>query len=97
MAELEATSRAIALLSFIDVPILIVHVSQPAVAAHIHEAQKKGLPIHAEICPQYLFLTREDLNKSSFEGAKCVHSPPPRSTGIARYLGGFRERDFHRL
>jgi dihydropyrimidinase len=53
MAELEATSRAIALSSFIDVPILSVHGSQPAVAAHIHESHKKGLPIYTEICPQF--------------------------------------------
>jgi dihydropyrimidinase len=79
MAELEATSRAITLLSFTDVPILIVHVSRPAVAAHIHETQKKGLPIYAETCPQYLFLTQEDLNKPGFEGGKCVCSPPPRT------------------
>ena len=79
VAEVEATSRAIALSSFIDVPILIVHVSQPAVAQHIHEAQLKGLPIFAETCPQYLFLTRGDLDKPGFEGAKCVCSPPPRS------------------
>lgn len=80
MAETEAASRAIAFSSFIDVPILIVHVSQPAVAQHIHEAQLKGLPIYAETCPQYLFLTREDLDKPGFEGAKCVCSPPPRNT-----------------
>lgn len=79
VAETEAASRAIAFSSFIDVPILIVHVSQPAVAAYIHEAQQKGLPIYAETCPQYLFLTREDLNHPSFEGAKCVCSPPPRN------------------
>ncbi|KAE8443169.1 hypothetical protein EG329_002267 [Mollisiaceae sp. DMI_Dod_QoI] len=80
MAETEAASRAIAFSTFIDVPILIVHVSQPTVATHIHEAQKKGLPIYAETCPQYLFLTREDLDKPGFEGAKCVCSPPPRTT-----------------
>ncbi len=79
MAEIEAASRAIAFSSFIDQPILIVHVSQPAVAKYIHEAQLKGLPIYAETCPQYLFLTREDLNVPGFEGAKCVCSPPPRS------------------
>lgn len=28
--------------------------------------------------PQYLFLTRDDLDKPGFEGAKCVCSPPPR-------------------
>lgn len=79
MAELEATSRAIAFSEFIDVPILIVHVSQPAVAKHIQQAQMRGLPIYAETCPQYLFLTREDLDLPGTEGAKCVCSPPPRS------------------
>lgn len=29
--------------------------------------------------PQYLFLTRDDLDKPGFEGAKCVCSPPPRN------------------
>lgn len=79
VAEIEATYRAISLSSFIDVPILIVHVSSPSAAAHISTAQKNGLPIYAETCPQYLFLTREDLEKPGFEGAKCVCSPPPRS------------------
>ncbi|KAF8866471.1 D-hydantoinase [Acephala macrosclerotiorum] len=78
VAEIEATYRAISLSGFIDVPILIVHVSSPAAAAHISEGQKKGLPVYAETCPQYLFLTRKDLDKPGFEGAKCVCSPPPR-------------------
>lgn len=29
--------------------------------------------------PQYLFLTRDDLDKPGFEGAKCVCSHPPRN------------------
>ncbi|KAG4435896.1 hypothetical protein IFR05_008627 [Cadophora sp. M221] len=78
VAEIEATYRAISLSSFIDVPILIVHVSSPAATKHISDAQKRGLPIYAETCPQYLFLTRNDLDKPGFEGAKCVCSPPPR-------------------
>ncbi len=78
VAEIEATYRAISLSEFIDVPILIVHVSSPAAAQHISDAQKKGLPVYAETCPQYLFLTRKDLDKPGFEGAKCVCSPPPR-------------------
>jgi dihydropyrimidinase len=73
VAEIEATYRAICPSSFIDIPILIVHVSSPAAAAHISEAQKKGLPVYAETCPQYLFLTRKDLDKPGFA---C--SPPPR-------------------
>jgi len=78
VAEIEATYRAVSLSEFIDVPILIVHVSSPAAAKHISDAQKRGLPVYAETCPQYLFLTRKDLDKPGFEGAKCVCSPPPR-------------------
>jgi dihydropyrimidinase len=78
VAEIEATYRAISLSGFIDTPILIVHVSSPAAAKHISDAQQRGLPIYAETCPQYLFLTRKDLDKPGFEGAKCVCSPPPR-------------------
>jgi dihydropyrimidinase len=78
VAEIEGTYRAISLGTFIDTPILIVHVSSPAAAAHIKVAQDQGLPVYAETCPQYLFLTRKDLDKPGFEGAKCVCSPPPR-------------------
>ncbi|KAF2203677.1 D-hydantoinase [Delitschia confertaspora ATCC 74209] len=80
MAEIEATYRAISLSEFIDVPILIVHVSTPAAAQHIKQAQDRGLPIYAETCPQYLFLTKKDLDQPGFEGAKCVCSPPPRES-----------------
>ncbi|KAF2121246.1 D-hydantoinase [Lophiotrema nucula] len=80
MAETEATYRAICLSEFMDTPILIVHVSTPAAAAHIKSAQDRGLPIYAETCPQYLFLTKKDLDQPGFEGAKCVCSPPPRES-----------------
>ena len=78
LVETEATNRAITLSSLIDAPILIVHVSSPSAAQHIRDAQTRGLPVYAETCPQYLFLTRSDLDKPGFEGAKCVCSPPPR-------------------
>lgn len=80
IAEIEATYRAISLSEFMDTPILIVHVSTPAAAAHIKSAQDRGLPIYAETCPQYLFLTKNDLDAPGFEGAKCVCSPPPRES-----------------
>ncbi|KAF2152135.1 D-hydantoinase [Myriangium duriaei CBS 260.36] len=80
MAEYEATYRAICLSSFLDAPILLVHVSSPVSAAHIRSARSKGLPVYAETCPQYLFLTAADLDRPGFEGAKCVCSPPPRES-----------------
>lgn len=76
--EGEATNRAIALGQLIGAPILIVHVSTRQAAAVIREAQTHGLPVFGETCPQYLFLTRKDLDQPGFEGAKCVCSPPLR-------------------
>jgi dihydropyrimidinase len=78
VVEREATHRAIALSELVDVPILIVHVSGREAVEQIQWAQRRGLRLYAETCPQYLFLTEEDLGGHGFEGAKCVCSPPPR-------------------
>jgi dihydropyrimidinase len=81
--EREATHRAISLAELIDVPIVIVHVSNREAMEEIRRAQMRGLKIHGETCPQYLVLTEEDMqdiNKDglNMEGAKYVCSPPPR-------------------
>lgn len=78
IAETEATGRAIALATLIDVPILIVHVSGEDAAATILDARGRGLRIYGETCPQYLFLTAADLDRDGLEGAKYCCSPPPR-------------------
>ncbi len=78
LLEREATHRAIALAELVDVPILIVHVSGREAVEQIHAGQGMGLKIYAETCPQYLFLTAEDLGGEGIEGAKCICSPPPR-------------------
>jgi dihydropyrimidinase len=77
-AEREATHRAISLSEIVGVPILLVHVSGRDAIEQIQWAQARGLPILAETCPQYLFLTADDLARPGFEGAKCLCSPPPR-------------------
>lgn len=76
--EREATHRAITLAEIADAPILIVHVSGREAVRVIRRAQGRGLRILAETCPQYLFLTEDDLARPGFEGAKCICSPPPR-------------------
>ena len=78
IAESEASRRAIDLARLVDAPLLIVHVSEPEAARAILEARNNGLPIYGETCPQYLFLTAEDLDKNGMEGAKYCCSPPPR-------------------
>jgi dihydropyrimidinase len=78
VSESEAVQRAIALAELVDAPILIVHVSDAAGASAIRQAQARGLRIYGETCPQYLFLTADDLDRPALEGAKYGCSPPPR-------------------
>ena len=78
LAETEATQRAIALARLIDVPVLIVHVAGAETVQVIRAARALGAQVHAESCPQYLFLTAEDIDLPGVEGAKFCCSPPPR-------------------
>ncbi|HDR16105.1 MAG TPA: dihydropyrimidinase, partial [Desulfobacteraceae bacterium] len=77
-AEREAIHRIISFAEIVDVPVLIVHVSGAEGVEQIRWAQAKGLRIYAETCPQYLFLTAENLKGEGFDGAKYIFSPPPR-------------------
>jgi dihydropyrimidinase len=77
-AEGEATHRTIRLAEFLDVPLLVVHVSTEEAMEAIGRAQSRGLKIYGETCPQYLFLTAADLDLAGVEGAKFCCSPPPR-------------------
>jgi dihydropyrimidinase len=76
--EREATHRAISLARLVDIPIMIVHVSNGEAMEQIRWAQSRGLKVYGETCPQYLVLTEADLEGLNMEGAKYVCSPPPR-------------------
>ncbi|MEO0820788.1 MAG: dihydropyrimidinase [Pseudomonadota bacterium] len=78
LAEVEAIGRAIALARLVDAPLLVVHVSTPEGARLIREARAEGAKVWGETCPQYLVMTRDDLDRPGMEGAKWVCSPPPR-------------------
>lgn len=79
LVEREATHRAIALSELANVAVLIVHVSGKEAVEQIRWARSQGLRVLAETCPQYLFLTAEDLGiDDSYKGARCICSPPPR-------------------
>lgn len=81
VVEREATHRAISLAEVAETPILVVHVSAAEAMEQIQWAQNKGLNIHAETCPQYLFLTDKDFDRPGWEGAKFICAPPPRDSG----------------
>src|SRR5690606_3462102 len=76
--EGEATSRAIQLARVTGAPLYIVHLSARHALEAVAEARDTGQNVFAETCPQYLYLSLEDLAKPGFEGAKYVASPPLR-------------------
>ena len=78
LAEEEAIHRAVALAKLVDAPLFIVHVSTREGAAIVQRERLAGTKLFAETCPQYLALTRRDLDRPGFEGAKFICSPPLR-------------------
>lgn len=75
--EGEATNRVIRLAEAAGVPVYIVHLSARDALDAVRAARDRGAMAFAETCPQYLFLSLEDLG-NGFEGAKYVCSPPLR-------------------
>ena len=75
--EGEATNRVIRLAEAAGVPVYIVHLSAKDALAEVRAARDRGSMAFAETCPQYLFLSLDDLG-NGFEGAKYICSPPLR-------------------
>jgi dihydropyrimidinase len=75
--EGEATGRVIRLAEAAGVPVYIVHMSAKEALDELRAARDRGAMAFAETCPQYLFLSLEDLG-NGFEGSKFVCSPPLR-------------------
>ncbi|MBX5453228.1 MAG: dihydropyrimidinase [Acidobacteriia bacterium] len=78
LMEGEATHRAIRLAELADTPLYIVHLSAAEALAAVTEARDRGIHVHAETCPHYLFLTDKEYDRPEFEGAKFVMTPPLR-------------------
>ncbi len=87
-AEAEAVNRAIALAEMAEAPVYIVHVSCRESLERIAAARARSLPVYAETCPQYLFLSAEQLDTEDFSGAKYVFTPPPRTRSDQAQLWG---------
>ena len=87
--EGEATNRVIRLAEAAGVPVYIVHLSVMDALDAVRDARDRGVQAFAETCPQYLFLSLDDLG-NGFEGAKFVCSPPLREKDPQ--LGGALDR-----
>jgi dihydropyrimidinase len=92
--EGEATHRAIVLAQVAGCPLYIVHLSAAQALEAVAQARDNGQNVFAETCPQYLYLSLEDLARPGFEGAKFVCSPPLRTAEHSAALWrGLRTND----
>ena len=89
LLEAEATHRAIQLARVAGAPLYVVHVSAEQALAELAAARDLGLNVFGETCPQYLFLSTDNLAEPDFEGAKYVCSTPlrPREHQAALWRG----------
>jgi dihydropyrimidinase len=75
--EAECVNRVIRLAEAAAAPVYVVHLSSRDALEEVVRGRQRGARVMAETCPQYLFLSLDDLG-SGFEGAKFVCSPPLR-------------------
>lgn len=73
----ESVMRASAISAMADAPLYIVHMNTGGEVDLLEYAQKHGLKVFGETCPQYLFFTEDDLARG--DGAKWICSPPMRT------------------
>ncbi|MCF2870939.1 dihydropyrimidinase [Octadecabacter sp. G9-8] len=80
MAEIESVARMCRFAEFLNQPVMLFHISTAEGAALVRDARARGVPVWAETCPHYLFMTADILDQPGLEGAKWMCSPPQRTT-----------------
>ncbi|MEK6215833.1 MAG: amidohydrolase family protein, partial [Boseongicola sp.] len=79
LAEIEAVERLIRFAEFFATPVMLFHISTREAAGAVRKAKARGVPVWAETCPHYLFMTAHELVRPGREGAKWMCSPPQRT------------------
>jgi dihydroorotase len=83
ISEAEAVARAIRFAGYTGAAVHICHLSAARSLELVREAKRRGLPVSAETCPQYLFLDDGDYPRL---GTRMKVNPPIRSAGDRRAL-----------
>ncbi|MBT8412742.1 MAG: dihydropyrimidinase [Boseongicola sp.] len=78
LAEIEAVERLIRFAEYFATPVMLFHISTHEAVDAVRGARARGVPVWAETCPHYLFMTEEVLDRPGIEGAKWMCSPPQR-------------------
>lgn len=85
--EAEAVSRLLRIAQTVDIPVIIVHMTNAATLKEIEAARKRGQTVYVETCPQYLVLDDSVYYNPDFrEAAKYVCSPPIRKVSDQKAL-----------
>jgi dihydropyrimidinase len=79
-AEFEALGRICVFAEFTGQPVMLFHISTREGVEIVRSAQRRGVPVVAETCPHYLFMTGDLLNMPGQEAAGLMCSPPQRQT-----------------
>ncbi len=77
-AEVEALSRMCVFAEFTGQPIMLFHISTREGVEVVRAARARGVPVVAETCPHYLFMTGDQLNQPGQQAAGLMCSPPQR-------------------
>ncbi len=80
LAEIEAVERLIRFAEYFATPVMLFHISTHEAVNAVRHARARGVPVWAETCPHYLFMTDAVLDRPGIEGAKWMCSPPQRTT-----------------
>ncbi len=76
ISEVEAGKRMIDYLEATSCRGMIVHTGAPETVGYAAEARIRGVEAYIETCPQYLYLTEDDVKRN---GPWNKFAPPPRS------------------
>ncbi len=81
LTEGESVGRLINLAEYVGLPVHIFHVGCQDSVDRIADARRRGSPVSAETCPQYLMLDDSVYDRAGVEGALPVCAPPIRPKG----------------
>lgn len=74
-AEQVAVATTLRIARQTELPLWIAHLSHPTVVDQVSRAKADGVEAYAETCPQYLYLTREDVVE---DAPYTMFTPPAR-------------------
>ena len=99
VVEAEAVSRLLRIAQAVDIPVVIVHLTNAATLAEVTAARRRGQKVYVETCPQYLVLDDSVYYNEDFSrAARYVCAPPLRKPEDCRALwAGLRKGDIQTI